>query len=186
MKFPEHPFWDFALAVYKSEGVAAACLNLQERHGIDVNVMLFCLWFGHSGRGELSRDEVSALLAATERWHRVVVKGLRLIRRALKEGFPEAPEELRGQLRVQVQATEIDAEHLQQLMLVAAVPREARFAAVPAAERAAHAVANCGAYFREVPAHFEPRDVVDFAHILGKGFAGMKPDQTLDLSESLM
>ena len=31
MDFPAHPFWDFALDVYRRPGVSDACLALQER-----------------------------------------------------------------------------------------------------------------------------------------------------------
>ncbi len=186
MKFPDHPFWDFALSVYKSEGVPAACLHLQERHGLDVNLLLFCLWLGASGRGILAEEEVLAVMAATDRWHRTVVKGLRLVRRALKDGFEDAPADLRVQLRAQIQATEIDAEHLEQLMLAAQVHREVTLEDAPVVDRAADAVSNVAAYFRAIDVQFEPRDAVDFAHILGKGFAGLKPDTALDLSENLM
>jgi uncharacterized protein (TIGR02444 family) len=186
MKFPDHPFWDFALGVYRSDGVPPACLNLQERHGIDVNLMLFCLWLGHSGRGALDASEMDAALAASDLWHRKIVKSLRFVRRALKDGFTEAPEDLRQQLRAQVQASEIDAEHLEQLILVAAVARPAEFAGEPLARRAADAVANVGRYLGTLDVAFEPHDVVDFAHILGKAFKGMAPDSALDLTETLM
>ncbi len=187
MNFPDHPFWDFALGVYSSEGVPEACINLQERLGMDVNVMLFCLWIGHSGQGALSEDEVLAVLAATDKWHRVVVKGLRLVRRTLKEGFDAAPEELRTQLRAEVQAVEIDAERLQQLMLVTALnDRRVNLEDAPLEERAGDAVAGLGHYLQAIDAQFEPRDAVDFAHILGKSFADLKPDSALDLSENLM
>jgi uncharacterized protein (TIGR02444 family) len=186
MKFPDHPFWDFALGVYRSEGVPPACLNLQERHGIDVNLMLFCLWLGHSGRGRLDGAEMAQVIAASDLWHRKVVKSLRFVRRALKDGFTEAPEELRQQLRAQVQATEIDAEHLEQLILAAAVPREPLSADAPLAERGADAVASFGIYLNTLSATIEPRDAVDLAHILGKAFKGLAPDAALDLAEVLM
>ena len=51
VSFPEHPFWDFSLSVYSTEGVPAACLVLQDHHQVDVNVILFCCWLGASGRG---------------------------------------------------------------------------------------------------------------------------------------
>lgn len=186
MKFPDHPFWDFALAVYRSDGVPPACLNLQERHGIDVNLMLFCLWVGQSGRGALTDADMSAAIAASDLWHRKIVKSLRFVRRTLKDGFSQAPEDLRRQLRAQVQATEIDAEHLEQLILVAAVPRAAERAAEPLEARAADAVAGVAAYLRAQGVKFEPKDAVDFAHILGKACAGLKPDTALDLTEALM
>lgn len=186
MKFPDHPFWDFALGVYRSEGVPPACLNLQERHGLDVNLMLFCLWLGHSGRGRLDAAEVAAVIAASDLWHRKIVKSLRFVRRALKDGFTEAPEDLRQQLRAEVQAAEIDAEHLEQLILAAAVPRAVVAADAPLAARAADGTANVAGYLGAIKAGFEPKDAVDFAHILGKAFAGLKPDSALDLAETLM
>lgn len=186
MDFPDHPFWDFALRVYRAEGVGAACLNLQERHGIDVNLMLFCLWLGESGRGALDETETLAVMAASDRWHKVVVKGLRLVRRSLKDGFPDAPARLRTALRAQVQATEIDAEHLEQLILAGAVEHSPDHAKAPATERAAHAAETARHYLHAIDARFEPRDAVDFAHILGKAFAGLGPDQALDLAEILM
>ena len=85
MDFPDHPFWDFSLQVYGRDGVGAACIHLQEHHGIDVNVMLFCLWFGETGRGVLDADELASMKAATDRWHQEVVMGLRGVRRILKD-----------------------------------------------------------------------------------------------------
>ena len=35
MDFPAHPFWDFALRVYKTPGVSDACLAIQDRHRAD-------------------------------------------------------------------------------------------------------------------------------------------------------
>ncbi len=34
-----HPFWNFSLEVYGGEGVARACLELQDRRGVDVNLL---------------------------------------------------------------------------------------------------------------------------------------------------
>ena len=46
----ETPFWQFSGAVYAHPGVAEACLDLQDRHGLDVNLLLFCAWAGVQGR----------------------------------------------------------------------------------------------------------------------------------------
>ena len=54
--FEDHPFWDFSLHTYSAEGVGEACIALQERRGVDVNLILFCAWNGASGRGVLSTD----------------------------------------------------------------------------------------------------------------------------------
>lgn len=43
-------FWDFSLAVYQAQGVESACLELQDEHGVNVNLLLllcWCLQHGH-------------------------------------------------------------------------------------------------------------------------------------------
>jgi uncharacterized protein (TIGR02444 family) len=186
MDFPEHPFWDFSLQVYGRDGVGAACLHLQEHHGIDVNVMLFCLWLGETGRGVLDAEECAAMKAAAERWHLDVVKGLRGVRRILKEGFPDAPQGLRESLRGEVQAAEIDSEHLQQLLLAASVDRTAAAGAFTVEDRAGDAASNFNLYLDTLDVVFEPADTVHFAHILGQAFPGLAPERALDLAEVLM
>jgi uncharacterized protein (TIGR02444 family) len=186
MDFPDHPFWDFSLEVYHREGVGAACLHLQAHHGIDVNVMLFCLWLGRSGRGVMSDEELRALRDATDRWHDVVVRGLRRIRTTLKEGFPETPENLRESLRGSIQAAEINSEHLEQLLLAAAVDRPAAAEGASLEDRAADGGRNFGRYLDSLEINFEPADCVHFAHILGQTFPGLAPEGALDIAETLM
>jgi len=186
MDFPDHPFWDFSLEVYHREGVGAACLHLQARHGIDVNVMLFCLWLGHSGRGVMTDEELGALRAATDQWHDVVVRGLRKIRTSLKEGFPETPEGLRETLRGSIQTAEINSEHLEQLLLAGAVERPAAAEGGPLGDRAADGGRNFGLYLDELGIAFEPSDSVHFAHILRQAFPGLAPEAALDIAETLM
>ncbi|MDH3241809.1 MAG: TIGR02444 family protein [Alphaproteobacteria bacterium] len=186
MDFPDHPFWDFSLEVYHREGVGAACLHLQARHGIDVNVMLFCLWLGHSGRGVMTDQDLRALRAATDQWHEVVVRGLRKIRTSLKTGFQETPEGLRETLRGSIQAAEINSEHLEQLLLAAAVDRPAGAGDAPLADRAADGGRNFGLYLDSLEIAFQPADCVHFAHVLGQAFPGIAPEAALDIAETLM
>ena len=186
MDFPEHPFWDFSLQVYSREGVGAACLRLQERHDIDVNLMLFCLWLGESGRGKLETEEMDALRAVSGKWHQEIVKSLRAVRQGLKSDFPDTPEGLREGLRAQVQAAELDAEHLQQLLLAGAVDRPAAEGALTAEARAGDASADFKLYLDTLGVIFEPADTVNFAHILGQAFPGLSPERALDLSEVAM
>ena len=186
MDFPQHPFWDFALQVYSREGVGTACLRLQERHGIDVNIMLFCLWLGESGRGIVEAEEMDALRAVSDKWHSEVVKGIRAVRQGLKSDFPDVPESLRENLRAQVQATEIDAEHLEQLLLAGAIDRPAAEGALTAEARAGDASADFKLYLDTLGVIFEPADTVNFAHILGQTFPGLSPERALDLAEVAM
>jgi uncharacterized protein (TIGR02444 family) len=186
MDFPDHPFWDFSLQVYSRDGVGAACLHLQEHHGIDVNVMLFCLWLGETGSGVLDAEELATMKAATDKWHQEVVKGLRGVLRILKDGFPDIPHGLRESLRGEVQAAAVDSEHLQQLLLAASVDRPTAGGVLTVEDRAGDASRNFDLYLDTLGAAFGPADTVHFAHILGQAFPGLTPERALDLAEVLM
>jgi uncharacterized protein (TIGR02444 family) len=172
MDFPEHPFWNFALDVYRRPGVSDACLQLQEPYHLDVNLLLFCGWTGAFGMGRLSGEEISRCRDAVAGWHDKVVRELRAVRRILKTGFEDLPGELREiseGLRKQIQAREIDAEHLEQLILVGSVHR------VPndhlgAAETFADAAANMIAYCRALDARLDAADIAQLTVILNAMF----------------
>ncbi len=123
--FPEHPFWTFSIAVYGRRGVAPACLALQERRGVDVNVLLLCLWLGAREGRLLDRPDLAAVREAVAAWHEEVVRPLRAVRRRLKTDALGAPAPLAEEVRRRIAAVEIDAEHVEQLMLAAAVERGA-------------------------------------------------------------
>lgn len=124
--------------------MAEACLTLQERLGLDVNLLLFCLWAGRCGH-RLEPGELSALQAAATPWHEAVVRPLRGVRRALKgSGDPE-----REALRQRIKADELEAERLEQDLLHARLPL-----APQAADRAA-ARANLLAYLGETAPELE-------------------------------
>lgn len=119
-EFPHHPFWDFSLRVYGSEGVAPACLQLQEAHGIDVNILLLCCWIGASGRGAVGAKDIAQIVEAVSAWHGEIVRSLRTVRKRLKEPVGGEDRDLALSIRKRVQKIEIDAEHIEQLMLAAA------------------------------------------------------------------
>jgi uncharacterized protein (TIGR02444 family) len=111
-------FWRFSLAFYAEPGAAAACLELQDRHGLDVNLALYGCWLGLSGRGRIDARGLAAADAAIADWRRSVIEPLRTVRRALKAtddaGEPE--------LRERVKAAELEAERLCQNRLAALAP----------------------------------------------------------------
>ena len=170
MDFPAHPFWDFALAVYKTPGVSAACLDIQERHGADVNVVLFCCWLGESGRGAVTPERLAESCRAVESWHETVVKRLRGVRRALKEGIERAPSDLASTLRGQIQAYEIDAEHIELLTLAASVADIKPDPARPAEARAEDAIANIGTYLTSLGASLTGADRSALGQIVAAAF----------------
>jgi uncharacterized protein (TIGR02444 family) len=117
--FLPHPFWNFSLEVYGVEGVAQACLDLQDRRGCDVNVLMFCTWIGASGRGTLSVERLRTILAESQVWQKAVVQPLRVLRRELRQGpaGSSLPPETLTALRQKVADAELTAEHAEQLML---------------------------------------------------------------------
>jgi len=127
-------FWEFSVEVYARPGVAPACLRLQDRDGLDVNLVLFAIWAG-GARGALTAAELARAVEVSLRWREGVVGPLRSARRALKA--PDVPVEVAGAatLRTRVKAAELSAEKLQQHMLAPL----AEDAAPPAGRAAAEA-----------------------------------------------
>lgn len=173
-EFPDHPFWDFSLRVYGGAGVPAACLVLQERHRIDVNVLLFCCWLGASGRGALDGGEIAGVCATVDAWHRDVVRAIRGVRQRLKGGFGGAPLDLSEPLRRRVAKTEVDLEHVEQLMLAGSLPREADESR-DGDTRLADALENIGAYFAAAGVVADDADAAETATIVGPAFGDRDP-----------
>jgi len=51
--------WRFSVAFYARPGISGALIALQDRAGVDVNLMLFALWLGVSASGRLSNEELA-------------------------------------------------------------------------------------------------------------------------------
>jgi uncharacterized protein (TIGR02444 family) len=144
--FLPHPFWNFSLELYAGDGVAEACLDLQERRGCDVNVLLFCCWLGASGRPTLTADRLRAILKASDIWQADVVRPLRRMRRLLKDRpWPQALPETVDAVRRRVADAELAAEHAEQLELASlhAPPADRDR---PVEKRMRAAVGNLGIY----------------------------------------
>ena len=81
--------WRFSLAFYDRPGVPEALIALQDRAGLDVNLILFALWLGVSGRCRLSRAGLATAERAARPIRAEIVEPLRALRRRLK-GDPDA------------------------------------------------------------------------------------------------
>jgi uncharacterized protein (TIGR02444 family) len=133
-------FWRFTLAYYARPGVSEACIALQDEHGFDVNLVLFCLWVGWSGRGRLSDAALADAETAARPWRTGVVVPLRSVRRVLK-GSPVPGAEA---LRERVKAAELEGERLQHGILAALAPARG-----PGRDQIGDAAANLGAYIEK-------------------------------------
>ncbi len=158
-----NPFWTYSLRLYKRPGVAPACLALQERLGLDVNVLLFCLWT--ASRGErLPARTVTLVAGLSQLWSAHVVRPLRHARRFLK------PLSLPG-LRRDVARVELAAERVEQDLLLRLAPRRPR--AAPASAAAADVAAdNLAAYLGRIRAAAQAADIRHIAAILEAAFPG--------------
>ena len=117
----KHPFWQFSIAVYARDGVAPACIALQEECGVDVNILLFCCWGAAIGGSRLSGAELQALHNAVSDWNQGVVQGLRAVRKRLKSGVEGFNTEEAEALRQRILGIEINAEHKEQIKLAETV-----------------------------------------------------------------
>lgn len=105
-----NPLWDFALRLYGSEGVERACLALQDRHGADVNLLLFCCWAALAEGRPLSPERLQGAMDAVTDWQREVVVPLRAVRRRLRQPPPAFADGDSAALRQTVKTAELDAE----------------------------------------------------------------------------
>lgn len=108
---PEDSLWRFSLAVYGQPGMDAVCLDIQDRLGADVNLLLFALWAGAVCGVRLPKAERMRLSAEAAAWQRDVVAPLRGVRRHLK-GVAGAEA-----FRQSVKDAELESERLEQTRL---------------------------------------------------------------------
>ncbi len=174
-----NPFWDFSLVVYHRPGVAAACLALQDRHGLDVNLLLFCCWAGSQGR-RLDAVDFERLMGSVGEWQRSVVGPLRGVRRRLKD-LPGSASGQLGALRQAVKDCELEAERIEQTMLHDAFARPSG-ASSPAAEQAtcaACAAANMTVYLKLAGPSVDFADRTNLKTILRGAFDTLSPEAAL-------
>ena len=95
------PLWAFSLAVYGGDGVADECLALQERLGLDVNILLLAAYIGAVEGVRFEVSDIAAANVEVAPWQAEIVRPLRQVRRALKPMNAEG-------LRAQVKAAELD------------------------------------------------------------------------------
>jgi uncharacterized protein (TIGR02444 family) len=115
----ESPLWRFSLAVYRGPGVQEECLGVQERFGVDVNLLMLCAYAGAVEGAVLSASDIADALEASGAWHGNVVKELRQVRRTLKPwGAGQGSlSNVVEALRTKVKGAELEAEQIEQAMM---------------------------------------------------------------------
>ena len=106
-------FWEFSLDFYARPGVSAALIELQDRAGLDINLILFALWHGLSGRGRLDDERFGVADQAARTIQTEIVMPLRALRRR----FRTDPDPDIQRLREAIKGIELDAEKIAQARL---------------------------------------------------------------------
>jgi uncharacterized protein (TIGR02444 family) len=171
VSFEEHPFWDYALSVYGGDGVSAACIALQDRHTIDVNLLLLSLWTAHDGRPPLTPAQFDALFEVSVSWNEEIVCEIRQLRARLSSGYGAVGEARRVAVRNAALTLEIDCEHVEMLAL-AEILGAPLLDPVDPPEARSVAVSNMKAYFTRRAVVADAEDFVALTTIIAAGYPG--------------
>jgi uncharacterized protein (TIGR02444 family) len=162
-KPPHSAFWDFTLSIYRRDGVSPALISLQDRLGLDVNFLLFCLFAG--ARGHVLGDaDFTRLEAAAAPLRQNLIHPLRQVRRWLKEQTLIGKESADA-IRRAVLSQEIESEGLQQRAM------EAQLTLPAGAADAAIAAGNLARYLAWSNVVAKPAEVEFLATALAQAFA---------------
>jgi len=134
--------WNFALDVYGAPNVADACLKLQDRHGVDVNVLLVALWAAGTRKVHIDAKRIAEMDRAVKGLREIAIQPVRQVRRWMKEAKELGP--LREPALKEVQQAELALEQLEQALLADLVEgwRERGTLSAPAVRSTAGAVVS--------------------------------------------
>ncbi len=106
-------FWTYSGTLYSNPSVAKLCLEHQDRRGLDVNLLLFCIFTGEELGVRLSAPMLRRLRRALCPWRILVVTPIRRIRRVARDLVGD------GTLYRALKRLELDAERGAQSRLIA-------------------------------------------------------------------
>ena len=102
--------WDWMLKIYPRPGVSEHLIALQDREGLNVNALLFCIWLAcRSGR--LTPDLADEIERLNSDWANAIVSPIRTTRRLLKSS-PLIPDGRKADVRKRIQAIELELEEM--------------------------------------------------------------------------
>jgi len=122
----DNELWRFAYSFYAREGVSPACLTLQDKLDVDVDILLFAI-FARIERGILlDAADLAVVDNLVRDWRSEIVQVLRRARTRLKCGPAPAPSALTEKLRNRIKATELEAEQIELAVLADWLDRQPR------------------------------------------------------------
>lgn len=146
-------FPDWSREIYARPGAEPLLLRLQDAHGLNVNLLLWCLWCGVAFR-EPPEIVLRKAVDLSSSWTLAATAPLRSVRRNLKTPPRSAPKDAALRLRDCVKAAELAAEDVEQQMLEAVARQDLAPAQAPGG--AARARRNLASYVRLVDAARTP------------------------------
>jgi uncharacterized protein (TIGR02444 family) len=174
--------WSFSLEVYAQPEVEQACLLMQEKLGVDINLLLVCLWLGSSGRGRLNEAELIDLEQQVAFWQREIIQPLRQVRRRLKELSRFGGERF-VTMRKSVSGCELDAEAVEQQMLEQALGHRHPDVELGQVKRLSDALHNLLLLMQRTDG-MEPGWLRSMAILLGACFPTTTREQILDILQA--
>lgn len=131
--------WDWSLKAWAADGVADACLELQDAAGQNIPLLFWAAWCAAEGRTP-DEDALEAAGDTARAWQETAVAPLRAIRRTLKPRAPDLDDADREAVRDMVKAVELEAERrllsaLEALAPASTGPAQPALAAMVAAAR---------------------------------------------------
>ena len=113
----DNELWRFVCSFYAGKGVSPACLTLQDKLGVDVDILLFAV-FAQATRGILlDRSDLGIVDSLVRDWRSEIVQVLRRVRTRLKAGPVPAPSSVTEALRNRIKAAELEAEQIELAVL---------------------------------------------------------------------
>ncbi len=113
-----HPFGIFVAHLQSQSNVGIWLEGLKNRHGINVNLLLFILWAATMQRGRLGKKEITTLSSAISHWHqRIYLPLVRLKDQLNGSSSMNSAEAIRTLVKSEVLA----ADQIEQQLLVEAL-----------------------------------------------------------------
>ena len=113
----DNELWRFVHSFYAVKGVSPACIVLQDKLGVDVDILLLAI-FAQVRRGILlDRSDLGIVDNLVRDWRSEIIQTLRRARTRLKAGPAPAPSSVTEDLRNRIKAAELETEQIELAVL---------------------------------------------------------------------
>lgn len=174
MKHPlqfDHPFVHFAQDVTKNLLVKEALMRLQLQHALNINLILYGLWYGLNQRGRLLKQDIKALLQSIHPWHERVLLALK----RLGDRLPALHELIHTEIQT--------AENIER-QLIADTLFKLNFQKRNPAQQLSDACHNVANYYKIMNTHVDPQDQQAIIDLLQAAFPNLIAAEITDACES--